>query len=542
MHIDDSSYTQNGKTYKRVLLRTSYREGNKVKKKTIANLTHCDPNEVALIKLALQHKDDIEGFAKLEGKFSIENGISVGAIGAVLKVAKELGIDKALGNSKEGKLALWQVIARVLEQGSRLSAVRLANMHASLELLGLDDFNEDDLYYNLEWLCENQKKIEKRLLKKLTDRTLFLYDVTSSYFEGQKNELAEYGYNRDKKKGKKQVVIGLLTDSTGQPVSIEAFKGNTSDTETVSNQVKKLKSQFKVSQITLVGDRGMIKSPQMKLLRDNECNYITAISRAQIQTLINKEVIQLSLFDDDLIEVSFEGNRYILRRNPIRAEQIAINREEKTAKLKSFCIKQTRYLQEHKKASPEKALTRITSKIEKLKMTWITAEYIDGEFVITEDKERLRELVSLDGCYCLKTDLPELVSKETIHSRYKDLKYVEADFRRSKSILDLRPILVRKEARTRGLLVVVMLACKIIRKLEEYWKGINCTVTEGLKSLFLISSQTVTCNELTWSKVSSPNDFQKQLLDAAGISLPSVIPTRAANVDTRKDLSKKRNP
>lgn len=236
MYVDVAYIKQKRKSYKRVLLRESYRENGKVKHRTIANLSRCSEGEIQAIKLALKHKGDLSQLGSLKGKVKSKQGRSVGAIVLLKALADRLHITKALGNSVMGKLALWQVMARAIDQGSRLSAVRLAGSHAVCDLLNLNSFNEDDLYGNLDWLCKNQEKIEKRLYdmryKGREVPRLFLYDVTSSYLEGMKNELGDWGYGRDGKKGKKQIVIGLLTDDEGEPVSVEIFKGNTKDTKT----------------------------------------------------------------------------------------------------------------------------------------------------------------------------------------------------------------------------------------------------------------------------------------------------------------------
>ena len=211
MYVDQST---SGK-YKRFLLRESYRHNGKVKHRTIANLSACSPEEIEAIRLALRHKDDLTALVSLSEQVRLRQGLSVGGVWLVYDLARQLGIEQALGPSRQGKLALWQVIARVIDQGSRLSAVRLAGSHAACDVLGLESFNEDDLYGNLDWLAEHQGAIEDRLFRAMADEGgpgLYLYDVTSSYLEGECNELSAFGYNRDGKKGKRQVVIGLLCD------------------------------------------------------------------------------------------------------------------------------------------------------------------------------------------------------------------------------------------------------------------------------------------------------------------------------------------
>src|ERR1035441_9598828 len=219
MHVARARWpSSNGKTYESIYLRESFRQDGKVKKRDIANLTHCDPAEIAAIELALKHKGDLAALASLEG-VQLQEGASVGAVWTAAEIARRLGLDQALGTDFSGQLALWQVIARLLDQGSRLSAIRLAQVHAACDVLGIRrGFDENDLYENLSWLCQHQEQIELRLFAARRAQhmpELFLYDVTSSYLEGEDNALGAYGYNRDGKKGKKQIVIGLLLRRRG---------------------------------------------------------------------------------------------------------------------------------------------------------------------------------------------------------------------------------------------------------------------------------------------------------------------------------------
>jgi len=230
MYIDTSHITRGGKTYTRHLLRESYRANGKVLHRTIANVSHCSEAEIEAIRLALRHKEALEQLGTIQDAITLQQGPSFGAVWTVYQVAQRLGIAQALGTTREGKLALWQVIARVIDQGSRLSAVRLAMSHAACDVLGLGTFDEDALYENLDWLAGAQARIEDRLFaqrQKTKPASLFLYDVTSSYLEGTHNALAAFGYNRDGKKGKLQIVIGLLCDADGHPVSIEVFHHHT---------------------------------------------------------------------------------------------------------------------------------------------------------------------------------------------------------------------------------------------------------------------------------------------------------------------------
>ena len=206
MYVDISHIRQGGKTYTRYLLRESYRQDGKVKHRSIANLSGCSAAEIEAIRLALRHKDNLSVLGTSPSAIVIKQGLSYGAVHLVHEVARSLGIVAALGPTRDGLLALWQVIARVIDQGSRLSAVRLARAHAAKEILGLNGFDEDDLYANLDWLANQQADIEKVLFEKQgSSQGLFLYDVTSTYLEGKHNAFGAFGYNRDGKRGKLQI-------------------------------------------------------------------------------------------------------------------------------------------------------------------------------------------------------------------------------------------------------------------------------------------------------------------------------------------------
>lgn len=320
MYLDAAYSTQGGKTYRRYLLRESYREQGKVKHRTIANLSHCSEEEIAAIKLALRHKGDLAQLGSVK-ELTAQQGSRIGAVCCLQVAAQRLGLAQALGTQRPGKLALWQVFARLMDQGSRLSAVRLAESHAASDLLGLAPFHEDHLYQNLAWLAQHQEAIEQRLFRRRYGDAapqLFLYDVTSSYLEGVNNVLAAFGYNRDGKKGKQQLVIGLLTGPEGAPVAVRVFAGNTSDPKTVSEQIRTLAQGFGVSKVTLVGDRGMLKLPQLQALEEHEFHYITAITKAQIRQLLKTGAFQMHLFENELAEVVIDNIRYVLRRNPQR--------------------------------------------------------------------------------------------------------------------------------------------------------------------------------------------------------------------------------
>src|SRR5437016_12078742 len=376
MYIDTSHITRGGKTYTRHLLRESYRANGKVLHRTIANVSHCSAAEIEAMRLALRHKENLEHLGTIQDAITLKQGVSFGAVWTVYHVARRLGIAQALGTTRAGKLALWQVIARVIDQGSRLSAVRLALAHAACDVLGLGPFDEDALYKNLDWLAGGQASVEDKLFAQRTKSkpvSLFLYDVTSSYLEGTHNALAAFGYNRDGKKGKRQIVIGLLCDEDGHPVSIEVFPGNTQDPRTFAPQLAKVKTRFGVQEITFVGDRGMIKGQQIEDLAQQGFHYITAITKPQLENVLQHGTLQMELFDQELAEVlTDEGLRYVLRRNPVRAQEVAENRQSKLAQLRVHVAKQTQYLTEHPRAAAQGALQKLVARADKLRIAdWV---------------------------------------------------------------------------------------------------------------------------------------------------------------------------
>ncbi len=551
MYVDISTLTKNGRTYKRVLLRESYRKNGHVKKRTIANLSACSDQEVEAIKLALEHKGNLANLGGVKDNLTLRQGYSVGAVWLVYKMACRLGIASALGSSREGKLALWQIIARVIDQGSRLSAVRFGANHAVCDVLDCDAFHEEHLYDNLDWLDEHQEEIEDKLLHKLHGQQkvdLFLYDVTSSYLEGKHNELAAFGYNRDRKQGKQQIVIGLLCDPEGTPVSIEVFSGNTTDTKTFAQQVAKVAERFGAQGVTFVGDRGMIKGPQIEQLqqyKDHEFHYITAITKPQIEKLLKENRLQLSLFDQDLGEVQLaEGLRYVLRRNPVRAEEIQQSRADKYNTLLKFVTEQNRYLTEHLRAKPSTARRKIESKSKQLKIDgWVCVSCEGRTLSLSKDTEQLKEVEKLDGCYVLKTDLArEKASKEMIHDRYKDLALVEWAFRTSKTVqLEMRPVNVRLESRTRGHAFVVMMAYRIVKELANLWASFDLTVQEALSELdSLCSTEVCIAEGGCFHRIPEPRELGRQLLEAADVTLPLALPSKGICVATKKKLPSQR--
>ena len=550
MYIDTSHITRSGKTYARHLLRESYRANGKVLHRTIANVSHCSEAEIAALRLALRHKGDLEHLGTIQDAITLKQGLSFGAGWTVYHVARRLGIEQALGTTREGKLALWQVIARVIDQGSRLSAVRLAMTHAACDVLGVGPFDEDALYENLDWLAGAQAAVEDRLYAQRIQSkpvSLFLYDVTSSYLEGSQNALAAFGYNRDGKRGKCQIVIGLLCDEDGHPVSIEVFPGNTQDPQTFAAQINKVKVRFGVHEITFVGDRGMIKGQQIEDLARQGLHYITAITKPQIEKLLKQGTLQMDLFDQELAEVlTDEGLRYVLRRNPVRAQEVRDTRHAKLATLQAQVAKYNQYLADHPRAKDQGALQKLVTRAEKLRIIdWIELTVEERFITLTVHASAQQAAAKLDGCYVLKTDLtPAQAPKAMVHDRYKDLASVEQAFRTCKTAhLEVRPIFLRREARTRAHAFVVMLAYQIIQYLASCWSAFDVTVAEGLHALTTLCLVEVAPQHApSYHCLPTPRDAIARLLHSADITLPKAFSLSGVRVSTRKKLQSERLP
>ena len=363
-----------GQTYVSILLRESLRVGSRIQSRTLAVLTHLPAHVLAAVRRALAQPQAslAEVASASQGSLRQRNAESFGAVWTVDQIATRLEIKKALGVTRAAELGYWQVLGRVLRPGTSLLAlVRLAATCAAAALLGWRRaFTEDDLYANGEWLEGRQTVIERRLGEARPDRPknqLFLYDVTSSYLEGLYNALAAWGFSRDGKKGKKQVVVGLLTDAQGEPISTQVYRGNTRDLQTFGDQVDKLRKQLGCEGVTLVGDRGMIRGDQKEAARKAGFHFITALTKLQIEKLLKDKVLQMELFDEPVSEVMGEdGRRYVLRRNPVRQQEMAQSREQKRQAVEQALRQANAYLDQHPRAQVATQRRHLAAKLERL--------------------------------------------------------------------------------------------------------------------------------------------------------------------------------
>jgi hypothetical protein len=453
--------------------------------RTLANLSHLPPGLVALIEAWVEANRRGEALQPGDTADPVV-GRAYGPLAAMLALARDLGLERALGASKPGRLALFLVLARVLHRGSRLSAVRWAGTQAVRETLGLAPFTEDDLYAALDWLAEEQPRIERELAAAGERPAMYLYDVTSSYFEGQHNALAAPGYNRDGKRFKKQIVVGLLTDGAGDPVSVQVFEGNTADPRTVADQVKKISQQFGATEVALVGDRGMLRGPQRELLGETGFRYVSALTDPELRRRLASGALQLDLFGSRLVEVVVDGVRHVLCRIEATRARHHSRRDDQLRKVREKLDAANKRLAERPRVRADVSLAGIVRWIARYRLSAFAAARLDGRRVVLDVDDAARaKAEELDGCYVVTSDIPAAAAtKEALWDRYGDLQRVERDFRTLKTgLLELRPIFLRKAGRTRAHALVAMLALKITRALERRVAPLGLTAQDALDRL-----------------------------------------------------------
>ncbi len=515
-----------------ILLRESFRSGDKVHSRTLANLSHWDPARVQALRRALH--GDFDHLTDAHPTL----GLVFGLLYALKQIADQLGLTAALGQSRLGKLALFLVLARLAHQGSRLSAVRWAQDHAVAEVLGIDRFDEDDLYAALDDLCARQSQIEQALYRGYLRRrgappTLFLYDVTSSYLEGQHNALGDFGFPRDGKRGKLQIIIGLLADEGGEPLAVRVFAGNTADPVTVVDQIRIVKEQFGVEELVFVGDRGMVKSKGKQALKEAGLRYITALTDPQIRRLLREGTLQMSLFSEDVCEVEADGLRYLLRKNEDEAAREWHRLEDKLAKLTKKVQQRNEQVKASARCQAEAGPRRLQVWVARHKLTGLVELRLEGRTVVLERNEAaIERAMELAGCYVVVTDVPkDHIGSQAAHDSYVSLQKVERDFRQLKTgLLEVRPVFVRKESRTRGHVFCCMLALKISREMERRLQAVFGT-TEQDRHTVTLPDALATLNRLCLleyqidektvvSRLPRPDARQLEILAALRVRLP----------------------
>ena len=540
MHVD---IVPNRNSRPCALIRESFREKGKVRHRTLLNISDLPASRILAVKRALQGDFDEIGLSGAE-KARTEQGPQFGGLYVAYQIAKEIGLAEVLGNHRKGKLALFMVIGQLLCGVSRRALVEWAASQAVYEVLGIGtqdeiDFNENDLYDVLDDLADRRFEIELKLFRKRRKACsrLFLYDVTSSYLEGECNELGAWGYNRDGKKGKRQIVVGLLTDESGDPVAVDVFPGNTSDPKTVMDQIDRLSKRFSVRDVIFVGDRGMVKRIPLESIEQADYQYITAITKPQVESLIREGILQLGLFNEVLGEIENQGVRYVFRRNPIRAAEIEQSRNQRLEKVRKLALKLSDGLRLSNRKRSDVALRNVTQAIKRHNIDDFAKAVLDDRVVFVEvDEQALEQKRRLDGVYVLKTDVPsDDLDKELVHKAYKSLYQVEQDFRNMKTNLEVRPVFVRKASRTRGHVLVVMLALILRRELEKRLKPEQIEVNHALRHMTGWTILREFLGPIRFSRLPVANQRQQEILNTLGIRQPTSLGVPSKNIRTKKD-------
>jgi len=461
-----------------ILLRESYREGGKVKNRTLANLTHWPAERIEGLRQLLRGelRAGSPSGRRLEESFEVVRSRPHGHVAAVVGTLRRVRLDTVLASrgSRQRELCVAMIAARILEPCSKLATARGFDPQTQLstlgEVLGVEATDEDDLYAAMDWLLPRQGRIEQQLAKQhLGEGTFVLYDVTSTYFEGRRCPLARLGHARDGKKGKLQVVFGLLTNAAGCPVAVEVFEGNTGDPRTVASQVEKLRERFGLKRLVLVGDRGMLTAARIRedLKPAEGIEWVTALRGPAIRKLVEGGALQRSLFDErDLAEIvspDYPGERLIVCKNPLLAGERARKREELLKCTERDLDKIAAAARRRRK--PLKGVEKIALSVGKVLGRFKVGKHFrleiqETSFRFERDEARIAREVALDGLYVIRTSVAKeaLASQEAVRT-YKALALVERAFRSLKSVdLHVRPIRHRLADRVRSHVLLCMLA------------------------------------------------------------------------------------
>jgi hypothetical protein len=480
MHVARVRGVSAGKPHESVLVRQSYRVGSQVKHRTLASLTKLPPALIDLIERALRG----EQLVPVDEALTIERSRPHGHAAAVLGTARKLGLEAVLDPqpSRQRDLMLALVVARVLQPASKLATARLWSTTSLGPLLGVDEASDDEVYAAMDWLLARQDAIERRLAKRhLEPGGVVLYDLTSTYVEGEHCPLAKRGYSRDGKPGKQQIEFGLLTNAAGLPVAIEAFAGNTGDPATFQGQVQKVRDRFRVQEVIWVADRGMLTSAQVAKLQGLVgAQWITALRAPTIQQLVESGSVQLSLFDtQNLAEVTDErypGERLIVCYNPLLAEKRAGKREDMLRATEKELAKVAAMVERGAAggraglsgaAAIGERVGRVSNKYQMAKhFTWTIT---DSSLSYARKEASIAREAALDGLYVLRTNVPaERLDSAGVVLAYKSLSHVERAFRQFKlADLEVRPIYHYTEPRVRAHLLLCMLAYWVQRAMQQ---------------------------------------------------------------------------
>lgn len=483
MHVSTTTRRSGDREYTATLLRRSYRQDGKVKKETLANLSHLPPEAIDAIRRVLAG----ETLMSVEDAFEIERSLPAGHVNAALAMARRLELPKLLDRSpcRERDLCMAMIVGRVIAPGSKLGTVRTLGQSTLAEELGVQGADEDDLYEAMDWLLERQDTIEDRLATRhLRDGEMVLYDVSSSYFEGRSCPLAQFGYSRDGKPGLAQIIYGLLCDSDGRPVAVEVFTGELHDDKTLPSQVAKLKDRFGLSRIVVVADRGMVTKANIELLKEaSGVDWITALKAPTIKKLARSGIFQPSLFDEqNLGEITdvdeFPGERLIVCRNPLVGAQRARKREELLAATETDLEAIAHRVNHGTLLGADQIGVAVGPALKRHRMRkHFEITITDTTFAYTRKSEQITAEAALDGFYILRTSLTEtdLQTPDVVRA-YKNLEQAERAFGSLKGPeLQIRPIHHRLAERVRAHVLICMLAYYLTWHLKAAWKPLLFT-------------------------------------------------------------------
>jgi transposase len=483
MHVSTTMRRSGDREYTATLLRRSYRQDGKVKKETLANLSHLPSEAIDAIRRVLAG----ETLVNAEDAFEIERSLPAGHVNAALVMARRLELAKLLDRSpsRQRDLCLAMILSRVIAPGSKLGTVRTLRQSTLASELGVEGVDEDDLYAAMDWLVARQARIEDRLAARhLRDGEMVLYDVSSSYFEGRSCPLAKLGYSRDGKPGLGQIIYGLLCDNDGRPVAVEVFTGELHDDKTLPSQITKLKDRFGLSRIVVVADRGMVTKANITLLSETDgVDWITALKAPTIKKLARSGVFQPSLFDEqNLGEITdveeFPGERLIVCRNPLVGSQRARKRSELLDATETDLALIKARVDHGTLLGAGQIGLAVGPALKRFHMRkHFQIEITDTEFTYTRDTAAIDAEAALDGFYILRTSLTENdVPAGDVVRAYKNLEQAERAFGTLKGPdLQIRPIHHRLEDRVRGHVLICMLAYYLTWHLKAAWKPLLFT-------------------------------------------------------------------
>ena len=476
-HVVTTKRNYKGRIYCTHLLRRSYREDGKVKNQTLGNLSHLPDSVIDLIRRSLAG----ESFLPTGESFEISSSLAHGHVQAVLLAMQRLGFASLVSSKpcRDRDLVLAMVASRIICPATKLATTRLWNTSTLAQSFGVQDADENDLYAAMDWLLAGQDRIQKKLAARhLQEDALVLYDLSSSYFEGSHCPLAKLGYSRDGKRGTLQVNYGLLTDDGGCPVAVSVHPGNTSDATTFMPQVTRLREQFGVRRMVMVGDRGMISQKAIdEMSTDTDLSWITALRSSSIRVLVTQQHLQLDLFDErNLLEISspeFPGERLVACRNPELAKLRAHTRNDLLAATEASLEKIKLRVEAGKLTGQDKigvAVGKVVNQYKVAKHFELTIT--DRSFTSTRRAESIAAEAALDGLYIIRTSVPaRQMDAPSCVRAYKSLSQVERAFRSIKTMdLKVRPIHHHLETRVRAHIFLCMLAYYVEWHLRQAWR------------------------------------------------------------------------